>query len=278
VCVHFYEMPPRREINVLDDLKTGMKAKPRRTNDDGSVGRTLWAWRRELLLTSAVLVPTATLILSEDLLARPASALLLALLIWQRDRARSWRRRGAIRRAWAAALITCGLQYPTRRHGARIDGEPETVPVGDRFSVRFGRGLSAKALQARAPELAAALRVDDVRITKVSGDASRAAVVLVRNDPFADYIKDRHGRDVIRPLPWPLRGESKLDLWDPVLLGLDENGDDGDVVLPDHSFILGGEPGAGKSVALNIICATGALDPTVHLWLFAPSWTSGTRS
>jgi S-DNA-T family DNA segregation ATPase FtsK/SpoIIIE len=47
-------------------------------------------------------------------------------------------------------------------------------------------------------------------------------------------------------------------------------GEDGQPVnlsLPERNLLLGGEPGAGKSVALSLPVATAALDPTVNLWL-----------
>ncbi len=37
--------------------------------------------------------------------------------------------------------------------------------------------------------------------------------------------------------------------------------------LPEHNVLIGGEPGAGKSVALSLLVAAAALDPAVTLWL-----------
>jgi S-DNA-T family DNA segregation ATPase FtsK/SpoIIIE len=39
------------------------------------------------------------------------------------------------------------------------------------------------------------------------------------------------------------------------------------VLLPERNLLLGGEPGAGKSVALSLLVATAALDPSCRLWL-----------
>ena len=39
------------------------------------------------------------------------------------------------------------------------------------------------------------------------------------------------------------------------------------VLLPERNLLLGGEPGAGKSVALSLLVATAALDPECKLWL-----------
>jgi S-DNA-T family DNA segregation ATPase FtsK/SpoIIIE len=50
-----------------------------------------------------------------------------------------------------------------------------------------------------------------------------------------------------------------LSAWDPVHLGVDEAGRAVRVGLAERNLLIGGEPGAGKSVALNLIVGHGAL-------------------
>ena len=50
-----------------------------------------------------------------------------------------------------------------------------------------------------------------------------------------------------------------LSIFDPVFLGLDEAGQPVNVTLAERNLLIGGEPGAGKSVALNLIVAHAAL-------------------
>ena len=50
-----------------------------------------------------------------------------------------------------------------------------------------------------------------------------------------------------------------LSIFGPVHLGIDENGDQVHVDLAERNMLLGGEPGGGKSNALNLIVAHGAL-------------------
>ena len=50
-----------------------------------------------------------------------------------------------------------------------------------------------------------------------------------------------------------------FSIFDPVHLGIDENGDIICVNLAERNMLLGGEPGAGKSSGLNLITAHGAL-------------------
>ena len=67
-------------------------------------------------------------------------------------------------------------------------------------------------------------------------------------------------------IPWPNTHAPTLDLWNPIPVGVAENGDPITVTLPGKNLLIGGEPEAGKSVAQSLITATGALDPetTVH--------------
>jgi DNA segregation ATPase FtsK/SpoIIIE-like protein len=69
------------------------------------------------------------------------------------------------------------------------------------------------------------------------------------------------------PLAWPHLNSAQLSLWDPIPIGVDEDGSVVTVGLPERNLLLGGEPGAGKSVALSQLVATAALDPTCRLWL-----------
>src|SRR5689334_24868593 len=60
-----------------------------------------------------------------------------------------------------------------------------------------------------------------------------------------------------RPLP-PVP-TFPFSMFDPVHLGIDENGEHVYVNLAERNMLLGGEPGAGKSSGLNLIVAHGAL-------------------
>jgi S-DNA-T family DNA segregation ATPase FtsK/SpoIIIE len=58
-----------------------------------------------------------------------------------------------------------------------------------------------------------------------------------------------------------------LSIWDPVHLGTDELGRHVEVTLAERNMLIGGEPGGGKSVALQLIVAHGALSPDCRLIL-----------
>jgi DNA segregation ATPase FtsK/SpoIIIE, S-DNA-T family len=56
-------------------------------------------------------------------------------------------------------------------------------------------------------------------------------------------------------------------IWDPVHLGINEIGQDMHVTMAERNMLIGGEPGSGKSVALQLIVAHGALSPDCKLLL-----------
>jgi DNA segregation ATPase FtsK/SpoIIIE, S-DNA-T family len=61
---------------------------------------------------------------------------------------------------------------------------------------------------------------------------------------------------------------SSLSMWDPVFLGLDEHGVAVTPTLMYRNMLIGAEPGAGKSVALNNIVAHASQSTDVRLHLF----------
>ena len=56
-------------------------------------------------------------------------------------------------------------------------------------------------------------------------------------------------------------------IWNPIHLGSDELGRRVEVTLAERNMLIGGEPGGGKSVALQLIVAHGALSPDCKLIL-----------
>ena len=58
-----------------------------------------------------------------------------------------------------------------------------------------------------------------------------------------------------------------LSIWKPIHLGSDETGQHVNVSLGERNMLIGGEPGGGKSVALQLIVAHGALSADCKLIL-----------
>jgi DNA segregation ATPase FtsK/SpoIIIE, S-DNA-T family len=69
------------------------------------------------------------------------------------------------------------------------------------------------------------------------------------------------------PVTAPVVPVFPLSMFGPVHLGIDETGDQVHVDLAERNMLLGGEPGGGKSNALNLITAHGALSGDCKLIL-----------
>ncbi len=63
-----------------------------------------------------------------------------------------------------------------------------------------------------------------------------------------------------------------LSIFDPVFIGVDEFGRPVSVSLMYRNLLIGGEPGSGKSVLLNLVAAHGALSPDCGLILLDGKW------
>ncbi|MFE9850307.1 hypothetical protein ACFYPN_16055 [Streptomyces sp. NPDC005576] len=88
---------------------------------------------------------------------------------------------------------------------------------------------------------------------------------------------DREGRIRLRvslslpftgkPAPGPLLSVDRVDLWQPIPMGINLRGQEVSTSWVERSGLFGGEPGAGKSAAANDLLLAAALDPTVGLYL-----------
>jgi FtsK/SpoIIIE family len=218
-----------------------------------------WRWRLELVLLAAMIA-------GERLLARAvgelAGGVLLVLVAVVGVAVAPVRRmccrvlwRQWLRRSWEAAIADAGVAEGPLR-APRVLGAAR-VAVGYLLRVRVRRGQSVPGLEARREELAACLRVREVRVARDRADAALAWITLVRRDQF----------DEPEPIAWPATQGEELSLWEPVPLGVDELGEVVRVGLVERNVLVGGEPGAGKSVALSLLVAAAALDPSTRVWL-----------
>jgi DNA segregation ATPase FtsK/SpoIIIE-like protein len=105
--------------------------------------------------------------------------------------------------------------------------------------------------------LAASLGVRQVRCVANAAKRNLVTLTVTRDDPFNEQT-----------LRCPLLDAKRTSLWDAVPVGVNEEGEIVTLSLPERNVLLGGEPGAGKSVALSLLVAAAALDPEVDLWLF----------
>lgn len=220
--------------------------------------RPAWAWRVELAGLLGVAV-------AGKLLARVVGPLVAGLvlvllagagaLVPAVRESVAWAlRRSRLRRTFARACRHAELATPNDRV-PRIVAAHRT-PSGERLRVKLPAGSSAVALTDAAERLAVVLDVREVRVTRDPDHAAYATVQVVRRDPLAGG-----------PIPWPWAEAERCSLWQPIPVGVDEDGQWVTVLLPERNVLVGGEPGAGKSAALSLLVAVAALDPTVRLVL-----------
>ncbi|MHB8335729.1 MAG: FtsK/SpoIIIE domain-containing protein [Acidimicrobiales bacterium] len=116
-------------------------------------------------------------------------------------------------------------------------------------------GLHLGSIENRLDELAAALNARNLRARPWRGGSRFVELFVIMGDPFS------------APVASPLVNRTETSLWEPVSMGVGEDGSAVTVTLPEHNLLIGGEPGSGKSVALSSIVAAAALDPCAHLTL-----------
>ncbi len=131
------------------------------------------------------------------------------------------------------------------------------TPAGYKLQALLPAGTSVSDLDNAAEVTAAAMGVADIRVTRDPRRASLVTVAIIGRDALAGP-----------PLTSSLADADRWSLWQPIPVGVDEDGGAVAVSLPEHNVLIGGEPGAGKSGALSLLIAAAALDPTVTLWLF----------
>ena len=221
--------------------------------------RSTWGFRIELAALAVLAAAWAGVRLAVGpVLASVAVAVPVAgLVAWPTFRRFAWRqlRAASIRRRFTAGMTAAGFD-------ADRDGTPAVLRVtetaaGYALWVRVPRGSSAQQLEKAAETAAAAMGVAGLRVTRDRANAALCTVAVVQRDPLA----------ATTPLAWPLADAAAFSLWEPIPLGVDEDGRTVTVRLPERNVLLGGEPGAGKSAALSLLVAAAALDPGVRLWL-----------
>ena len=148
-----------------------------------------------------------------------AMAVVLVLPLTRRVLARLLRH-SRVRRQWgravrAARIPSLDVRAPTVR-------KLRDIPAGERFDVRIPPGSSATELERASEVIAAALRVRDLRVRRNPDNASLAEVVIARRDPLA----------VGAPQSWPHADLPRASIWEPIPVGVGEDGEDVTVLLP----------------------------------------------
>jgi hypothetical protein len=157
--------------------------------------------------------------------------------------------------AWQQALAHCRLSE------AVSSGRIEQTDVGFDIPLRIGLGASFATLERQRDALAASIGCHDIRFSRDTHSAGHGVAQLVMRDHLAD----------VGTLQWPWLAAGNnvpsSSLWNPVPLGIGEDGNTISVTLPERSILIGGIPGSGKGSAQAILVAAAALDPDALLFL-----------
>lgn len=178
--------------------------------------RPLWGFRVEL---ATALLLMATWRWLATALGRLPALLVLAVVLGGvaaiptvRRRAAGVVHRARVRRRWATACRYAGLATASDRIPRIV--RHALVPAGDRLLVRLPAGSTTALLAEAAEQVAVILDVREVRVARDPERASLASVTVVRRDPL-------HGAP---PLPWSWLDADRCSLWQPVPVGVDEDG------------------------------------------------------
>jgi hypothetical protein len=129
--------------------------------------------------------------------------------------------------------------------GAVVNDAP-SVPSGDRWTltVDLPAAVAFRSVKARQEQIAATLRIVAGGLTLTQGRGSHQVVFSVNNVPVAELPRPGAHPAVEAP------GRS-VSIWDPMQLGVDDDGAEVTVILAGTPGILvAGSPGSGKSNAV----------------------------
>ncbi len=127
-------------------------------------------------------------------------------------------------------------------------------------TVELPPGVTFKHAMKRRGELAGAIGVDEVQVAldPVKGHNGRMKLWVADEDPM-------QGERVHNPL---VAHRGPVNFWsDKLFAGADARGREVSFSMVERSYLIGGEPGGGKSVASNNVLAFFFLDPRVQVYL-----------
>ena len=168
------------------------------------------------------------------------------------------------RSPWQRACVYAGLHEPERRSttgellrrarpGPDLLGETVTA-AGTRLHLRMNHGWTADDVQRVSAGLATYYGARSADVTVSPENAQQVDVLLRQGDPLAHP-----------PGAPSWAGVKRTNLWDPVPVGVDENGQVISLHLPYRTLLVGGVPGSGKTTLLHQLIAWTALDPSATL-------------
>ncbi|MDA8264950.1 MAG: FtsK/SpoIIIE domain-containing protein [Actinomycetota bacterium] len=219
--------------------------------------RLLWQFRVELSLAGVLAITYIGLqavfpAKVAGVLVGVVVGLVLAASPTRRQVAR-WVTRSRWRRRVERALSDLsGRHFGSKPPKVRVVGTNDHA-IEVRLALRSGQAPAH--VEQVTEQVAASLRIREVRARRDPNDASKVYLSCVRRDPLSGP-----------PLTAPICEVPKANLWEPIEIGLDEDGQAVLLSLAEHNFLVGGVPRAGKSGLLQQMAAWTALDPKAALY------------
>ena len=133
----------------------------------------------------------------------------------------------------------------------------ENTPHATILHTHLPPGTTVDSLSRNAEFIASYFEVSAARILRNADNASLVDVKLIRGNPLSGQV-----------LNWTDDLTVERSLWDRLSPGIDEEGRLVEIYLPEHSFLIGGEPGSGKTVFLTVLLMFIICCPQVQLYIF----------
>jgi len=160
-----------------------------------------------------------------------------------------------------SALVAIGIKDDTAKGGTGIvfPAPIQRDGAGWRAEVDLPPGTTVGDVLDRRTRLASSLRRPLGCVWPESApDVHEGRLVLW----VADVDPAKAG-----PVKWTLAGGRKHDIFRGIPFGADPRGRPVTVPVVQHNFLVGSQPGQGKTGAVRVLACGAALDPTVELWL-----------
>lgn len=161
------------------------------------------------------------------------------------------------RSRWAKACRAAHLITPAGRM-PQVESVGKYGPRHD-MVLRLPSGMAVPQVEAAANEVGARFGAWAATVDTVDLPLGRARIRLLTTPTFAGPPT----RSLYRELP-------AVDVWDKIRIGTDIAGQEVLLRLIGRNLLIGGVPGAGKSIAIQGLTCGLVLDSSVDVWLFDP--------
>lgn len=156
-----------------------------------------------------------------------------------------------------------GLNQAIAKHGSKAIAFVSPIArdgAGWRAEIDLPGGVTASEVIDRRDKLASGLRRS---LGKVWPEADSE----VHSGRLVLYVADK-ALSQAKPTPWPLATTGKVNIFNPIPIGVDQRGRTVSVTLMFALVLIGAIPRQGKTFLQRLLALAAALDPRVKLYVF----------